>query len=111
MAAVNKVLVIGGGFSGMAAAIQMQRAGIAVDLVEIDPGWCPLGAGITINGATLRALQTLGVYPGFVDQGWVSDGLDLYSAAGQKLAELPTPRPVGSDVSGGGAIMRPALRK
>jgi len=111
MTAVQRVLVIGGGFSGMAAAIQMQRAGMAVDLVEIDPDWCPLGAGITINGATLRALETLGVYPAFVEQGWVSDGVDLYTAGGQKLAELPTPQPVGSSVSGGGAIMRPVLAR
>ena len=111
MAAVNRVLVIGGGFSGMAAAIQMQRAGIHVDLVEIDADWCPLGAGITINGATLRALETLGVYEAFVEQGWVSDGVDLFAAQGQKLAELPTPKPVGSNVSGGGAIMRPVLAR
>lgn len=111
MAAVKRVLVIGGGFSGMAAAIQMQRSGIAVDLVEVDPDWCPLGAGITINGATLRALETLGVYEQFVEHGWVSDGVDLFTAQGQKLAELPTPKPVGSNVSGGGAIMRPVLAR
>jgi naringenin degradation protein FdeE len=111
MAAVNRVLVIGGGFSGMAAAIQMQRSGIAVDLVEVDPDWCPLGAGITINGATLRALETLGVYQQFVEHGWVSEGVDLFTAQGQKLAELPTPKPVGSNVSGGGAIMRPVLAR
>lgn len=111
MAAVKRVLVIGGGFSGMAAAIQLQRAGIAVDLVELDPAWCPLGAGITINGATLRALETLGVYEQFVEHGWVADGVDLFTAQGQNLAELPTPKPVGSHVSGGGAIMRPVLAR
>ena len=40
MAAVQKVCVIGGGFSGMAAAIQMRRAGLEVDLYEIDAQWC-----------------------------------------------------------------------
>lgn len=109
MGAVNRVLVIGGGFSGMAAAIRMQRAGIQVDLVEIDAEWCPLGAGITINGATLRALETLGLYDRFVELGWVSDGVDLHLANGAKLGEVPTPKPVGSNVSGGGAIMRPVL--
>jgi len=107
--AVSKVLVIGGGFSGMAAAIQLRKAGIAVDLVEIDPDWQPLGAGITVSGATLRALETLGVYPEVVEQGWVSDGVDLHTFDGTKMAELPTPRPVGSGVAGGGGIMRPVL--
>lgn len=109
MTAVNKVLVIGGGFSGMAAAIELRKAGIAVDLVEIDPHWCPLGAGITINGATLRALETLGLYEEFLELGWVSNGVVLFTAHGQKLADLPTPSPVGSNVAGGGGIMRPEL--
>jgi 2-polyprenyl-6-methoxyphenol hydroxylase-like FAD-dependent oxidoreductase len=107
--AVSKVLVIGGGFSGMAAAIQLRKAGIAVDLVEIDPDWQPLGAGITVSGATLRALETLGVYAEVAERGWVSDGVDLHTFDGHRIAELPTPRPVGSSVAGGGGIMRPVL--
>ena len=47
-----KVLIIGGGFSGMTAAIQLRKAGADVDLVEIDPGWRSYGAGITLGGAT-----------------------------------------------------------
>ena len=35
--AVNKALVVGGGFSGMSAAIQLRKSGVDVDLVEIDP--------------------------------------------------------------------------
>lgn len=111
MAAVKKVLVIGGGFSGMAAALRMQRAGIAVDLVEIDPHWCPLGAGITINGPTLRALEALGLYESFVRDGFVSNGVDCLTPEGQLLARLDTPRALGSDVPGGGGIMRPVLAR
>lgn len=109
MAAVNKVLVVGGGFSGMAAAIQMRKVGIAVDLVEIDPQWCPLGAGITINGATLRALETIGVYDEFKKHGFTSNGVDVFTAEGMKVGEIPTPPVVGSAVPGGGGIMRPVL--
>ncbi|RIX49580.1 MAG: hypothetical protein D3M94_00835 [Rhodocyclales bacterium GT-UBC] len=111
MSAINNALVVGGGFSGMAAAIQMRRAGIAVDLVEIDPAWCPLGAGITINGPTLRALEQLGVYERFKAEGWVSAGVDFYTQAGHHLATMPTPPVVGSEVLGGGGIMRPALAR
>ncbi len=111
MAAVAKVLVIGGGFSGMAAAIQMRKVGIAVDLVEIDPDWRPLGAGITINGATLRALETLGVYPEFQKKGFTSNGVDMFAADGHKIGEIATPKVVGSDVPGGGGIMRPDLAR
>ncbi|MBZ0163123.1 MAG: FAD-dependent oxidoreductase [Notoacmeibacter sp.] len=109
MAAVSKVLIVGGGFSGMAAALQLRKAGIAVDLVEIDPEWRPDGAGITVNGPTLRALETLGLYEEFAKCGFVSDSVELVAPDGSKIGEIPTPRPVGSDVPGGGGIMRPEL--
>lgn len=111
MPAVTKVLVIGGGFSGMAAAIRMRAAGIDVDLVEIDPDWRPLGAGITVSGPTLRALDTLGLYGEFQKHGVTSNGVSLYTMDGSPLAELPTPSPVGSTVAGTGGIMRPVLAR
>nr|WP_271605450.1 FAD-dependent oxidoreductase [Bradyrhizobium sp. CCBAU 11434] len=106
---VRKVLIIGGGFSGMAAAIQMRKAGIDVDLVEIDPDWRPEGAGITVNGPTLRALETIGVFDEFARRGFTSSGVDLFTPIGQKIGEIPTPKVAGSDVPGGGGIMRPEL--
>ena len=109
MAVVRKVLIIGGGFSGMAAAIQMRKAGIDVDLVEIDPKWRPEGAGITVNGPTLRALETIGVFDEFSRRGFTSNGVDLFTPTGQKIGEIPTPNVAGSDVPGGGGIMRPEL--
>lgn len=111
MAAVNKVLVIGGGFSGMAAAIKMRRHGIEVDLVEIDPEWCELGAGITINGASMRALEDLGLYDQVVEQGCVTDGVAIHLAHGPLIMTLPTPSPVGSTVGGSGGIFRPTLAR
>jgi len=111
MAAVNKVLVIGGGFSGMSAAIEMRKAGIAVDLVEIDPHWRPEGAGITVNGASLRALETIGVYDAVKSRGWVSDGVELRAPTGAPIGEIPTPKPAGSNVAGGGAILRAELSR
>ena len=59
--AVKRVLVIGGGFSGMSAAIELRKRDIAVDLLEIDEGWRSYGAGITLGGPTLRAFRTLGI--------------------------------------------------
>jgi 2-polyprenyl-6-methoxyphenol hydroxylase-like FAD-dependent oxidoreductase len=105
----RKALIIGGGFSGMAAAIEMLKRGLDVDLVEIDPGWRSYGAGISLGGATLRAFRTLGVLDAFLERGSASDGVEIYTANGHKIAELPTPRLAGPDVPGGGGIMRPVL--
>lgn len=111
MSAIQNALVIGGGFSGMAAAIRMLRAGIAVDIVETDAAWCPLGAGITVNGPTLRALQELGLYASFQAHGFTSVGVDIYMQQGNHIGQLATPSPVGTTLPGGGGIMRPVLAK
>jgi 2-polyprenyl-6-methoxyphenol hydroxylase-like FAD-dependent oxidoreductase len=108
-APLQRVLVIGGGFSGMAAAIQCAKLGLSVELVEIDPGWRSYGAGISIGGPTLRALRTIGVLDAFFERGYGGDGVNLFTAGGHPIGTLPTPRVAGEDVPGGGAIMRPVL--
>lgn len=109
--AASRILIIGGGFSGMAAAIQLRKQGAEVDLVEIDPGWRSYGAGISLGGATLRAFRTLGILDAFLEHGSAADGVHICLPHGPKVAELPTPRIAGPDVPGGGAIMRPVLAR
>jgi 2-polyprenyl-6-methoxyphenol hydroxylase-like FAD-dependent oxidoreductase len=106
--AVSKVLVIGGGFSDM-SAIELRKRGITVDLVEIDPRWQSYGAGISLGGATLRVLRTLGVLDAFLEAGYAADGAEVYRPDGTHITTLPTPRVAGDDVPGGGAVMRPVL--
>ncbi|SEG49093.1 FAD-dependent oxidoreductase [Marinobacterium lutimaris] len=111
-AGLNKVLVIGGGFSGMSAAISFRKAGVEVDLVEIDEKWRPEGAGISINGPSLRALDELGVYEQFKEHGYVSENFDVFAATGEFVVQLPTRPPVHErELPGGGGILRPALAK
>jgi 2-polyprenyl-6-methoxyphenol hydroxylase-like FAD-dependent oxidoreductase len=109
MAQIKQALIIGGGFSGMAAAIELRKRGIAVDLVEIDRSWRSYGAGLTVSGPTLRALGALGVLPQVRSQGFCADDCDVCAADGQPLTRIPTPRIAGPDVPGGGGIMRPVL--
>lgn len=108
---VRKVLVIGGGFSGMAAAISLRQHDIDVDLVEIDPEWRVYGAGISLGGATLRTFQTLGFLPEFLKEGFASDGTELRTPDGQLLVTLPTPNLTETGTPGNGAIMRPVLAR
>jgi len=105
----KRVLIIGGGFSGMSAAIQLRKAGSIVDLVEIDPGWRSYGAGISMGGASLRALRTIGVLDAFLERGAGHDGADIRTADDRPIATLPTPRLAGPDVPGEGGILRPEL--
>jgi 2-polyprenyl-6-methoxyphenol hydroxylase-like FAD-dependent oxidoreductase len=111
MPAAQRVLIIGGGFSGMAAAIALRRRGIDVDLVEIDPQWRSYGAGISLSGPTLRAFAALDVIGEIARLGFCGDNCDICAADGRLLTYIPTPRIAGPDVPGGGGIMRPALAK
>lgn len=105
----KKILIIGGGFSGMAAAIELRKKGAEVDLVEIDPEWRNYGAGISLAGPTLRAFRQLGILEAFLEHGSAHDGVSLRLPHGLQVGEIPTPRVAGPDVPGGGAIMRPVL--
>jgi 2-polyprenyl-6-methoxyphenol hydroxylase-like FAD-dependent oxidoreductase len=108
---VQRVLVVGGGFSGMSAAIELRKRGVDVDLVEIDPHWRNYGAGISLGGATLRAFRQLGILDEFLAQGCATDNVEIRLPHGPVVATLPTPRIAGPDVPGGGAIMRPVLAR
>lgn len=107
----QRVLVIGGGIGGMAAAISLRKRGAQVDLVELDPAWQVAGAGITISGPTLRAFATLGIIDEVLRQGFCADGVRLCDADGRPLTELPTPRMAGAAIPGGGGILRPVLAR
>ena len=109
--AARRILIIGGGFSGMSAAIELRKRGAEVDLVEIDPGWRNYGAGISLGGPTLRAFRQLGILEAFLREGSATDGVQALLPDGTPLATLPTPRVAGPDVPGSGGIMRPVLAR
>ncbi|MCA0941829.1 FAD-dependent oxidoreductase [Salipiger pacificus] len=110
MAAANKVLIIGGGFSGMSAAIMLARGGVETDLVEIDAGWRSYGAGISLHGATLRVFAQLGILDAFKATGAATDGLVVRMPHNdQVIVTIPTPPMPGTGLPGNAAIMRPAL--
>lgn len=106
---LGRTLIVGGGFAGMAAAIELCELGVAVDLVEVEPARSSYGAGITLSGPTLRAIDRLGLLSDVMARGACADGVDLCTAHGDPIATLPTPRVVRDDVPGGGAILRPVL--
>lgn len=105
----KKVLIIGAGTAGMASAITLSRIGIKIDLIDINPNWGALGAGLTITGPTLRALKQLGVYDEVTKQAYVGDGIQVCDPQGNPLRILPTPMLEGSDTAGSGGIMRPTM--
>lgn len=108
-AAAKKVLIVGAGTAGMSAAITMRRIGVDVDMIDVNPQWGALGAGLTITGPTLRALHQLGVYQDMVDEAYVGEGIQVCNVQGEPLRKLATPMPSESPTESSGGIMRPTL--
>ncbi len=105
-----KILIVGGGFAGMSAAIQLRKSGAAIDLIELDPCWRVQGAGLTLTAATLRAFVELGILDAFLEHGFAAEGGEFFTSSGEKIAALAAPpRLARPDVPPVGAIMRPVL--
>ena len=108
-ASVSSVLVIGGGVGGMAAAIRMREAGIAVDLIDSDANWGVYGTGVTLSVLTLRALGDLGLSKEIMAEGNCYDGITLCTKDGHIIQQMQSPRLFSPEVPAEGGILRPAL--
>ena len=110
MKGVNKILIVGGGIGGMATAIHFAEAGIAVDLIDLDPEWRVYGAGITITGPTLRAYKRLGLLDQIKAVGAVTNGTKLLHFSGSLIQEMDEPL-IEDGLPATGGILRPDLHQ
>ncbi len=108
MSSIGTVLIVGGGIAGMSCAIQMRKAGVAVDLIEMDADWRSYGAGLTVTGPTLRALRTLGVLDEVKQGGATWNIAKMHNQAGEYLSSVNLPR-LADDLPATGGVMRPVL--
>jgi 2-polyprenyl-6-methoxyphenol hydroxylase-like FAD-dependent oxidoreductase len=107
---IGRALVVGGGIAGMSCAIQLRKAGIPVDLIDLDPHWRIYGAGITITGPTLRALRTVGVMDEVVKHGATWNAVKIHNQAGQYLTTLEL-QPLAEGLPATAGVMRPVLHR
>ena len=104
-----KILVLGGGIGGMAAAIKLKQAGHIIELVEKSEDWKALGTGLTLSVLTLRALCDLGLQDEIATQGFVHDGVDIYDQDGGFIRTVLSKRVIAENFPSEGAILRPVL--
>ncbi|WP_043619156.1 FAD-dependent monooxygenase [Nonomuraea candida] len=109
MPAVGKVLIVGGGIAGSALAVLLGRAGVTVDVAELEPAPTALGSGITLQGNALRVLRDLGVWERMSAAGFAFDALGLRAPDGTLLAEIPDARTGGPDLPATLGMNRPEL--
>jgi len=106
MSAVENVLIVGGGIAGMTLAIGLHRAGIAAEIVEISPQWIGLGTGISLQGATLRALRSIGLLEPCIARGFGYSHFRTCDVNGKVLGTVDMPRLLGPGLPATVGIMR-----
>ncbi|MEU7695229.1 2-polyprenyl-6-methoxyphenol hydroxylase [Microbispora sp. SCL1-1] len=113
MPAVKNVLIVGSGLAGAGAAVHLASAGVAVDLVEIEPQVTALGSGITLQGNALRELDRLGVWERASERGYPFDvtGIRAPDPYGTVLFEVPDAKTGGPDYPAAMGMSRPELAR
>ena len=99
MTAVQKVAIVGSGVAGLAAAIQLAKAGVAVDVFEAKPELSALGSGISLQGNALRVFDALGAWDDIRAAGFHFEGLNLRAPGpgAPVVAQLPDVKSGGPD--------------
>jgi len=109
MSDVREVLIVGGGVGGMSLAICLRRLGVRVDLIDSDAQWRAVGAGLSLNGATLEAFRRVGVLERMSKEGHMHSAFALHLPSGQLLQKIQPPH--GNEKPTGGGILRPVLHQ
>lgn len=104
---VERVLVIGAGVGGLAAAAAFGSRGASVEVVERRPQGEVLGVGINQPANALRALRSLGVLDEIIAAGYAYDRLQFHDRDGNLVVEVASS--LGGDVPANCAVSRAVL--
>lgn len=88
MTQARKILIVGAGIGGLSAAIALARAGLEVDVVEIEAASRAPGVGFGLRTNGMRAIRELGLLDACVAIGTVGAGLTYYDNEGNHLCDL-----------------------
>src|SRR5262249_50930854 len=106
---VEKVLIVGGGLAGMTLATALARPGVRAEIVEISQQWSALGVGISLQGPTLRALNTIAALDTCIERGFGYSSVITCDAAGKITGRVELLKLNGPDYPATIGIMRPIL--
>jgi salicylate hydroxylase len=79
MTRAPRIVIIGGGIGGLAAALALERRGAEIIVCEQSPALNEIGAGLNLSPNALMALRVLGVEDAVIDLGSESDFLIIRS--------------------------------
>nr|WP_274636202.1 FAD-dependent oxidoreductase [Microbacterium bovistercoris] len=108
---VRNVLIVGGGFTGLTAAIALAQRDVRVTLIDKAQAWARVGHGLTIQGNALRVFREIGVIDEVLEVGHAENGVTLYFADGRVMAQVATPHTGGDDLPATIGALRPDLHE
>lgn len=104
-----KILLVGAGIGGLAAATALRQRAHDVDVVEIKPDFAVYGVGINQPANSLRALRSLGVLDDILAVGFQYDRHGFYDEDGTHIVDVQSG--LGGDVPANNALSRLDLHK
>ncbi len=109
--AVRNALIVGGGPAGLTTAIVLNKRGIKAEIVELNDELRPLGSGLSMNGASLRALRLVDeeLARRCIQEGEGHAILNFGTVDGTIVQQIELPQVAGPDYPAGFGIMRPVF--
>jgi FAD-dependent urate hydroxylase len=83
-----RTLIVGGGIAGLTLTAALHRQGFEVSVVERNPTWQTLGAGMAIQPNAMRALRALELDSAVADRGIVLHRWGFCDRHGKLLCEI-----------------------
>lgn len=106
----RRILIVGGGVSGLTLSIALRQRGIEVDLVELRPDLTQeAGVGLSLQGNSLAALSRIGVADHCIRSGVPANHIILLTPDGKVLANQQLIPMGGPDFPGTVGISRNSL--
>lgn len=109
--AVDNVLIVGAGMSGLTLGVALKRAGIHCEIVEIRTTLSEPGLGISLQGPALRALQSVGMADGCIRRGFGYSYFKACDAQGNVTGTVDLPRLLGPDYPATVGILRQSVHE